>query len=311
MLTPNEIASTKFDKYMGKGYKQDDVDSFLRQVASDMSALIEEKRDMERKLNILADKLEEYKNDEDSLRSALIGAQKLGDTVIREAKEKAARIMEEAQMDARRAAHEAQTAMERERASFARLQQEIASFKNKLQITYKQHLELISALPVDETATQAHHQAQQQAAQQAAEQQRQAAMQPQEEDEPAYEPEPPRETSRSSAASMPVSPRDREREYDATPISSSSSYQGGTIEEMMAAQAVTREIPSVYGDDDLPPVDELPLVMNEAMPTDGYEYETALPVEPNHKLGRYESRFGPLKFGSEYNIKREDEKRKK
>ena len=36
-----------------------------------------EKRDMEKKLAVLADKLEEYRADEDSLRTALLGAQKL------------------------------------------------------------------------------------------------------------------------------------------------------------------------------------------------------------------------------------------
>ena len=45
---------------------------------------------------MLADKLEEYRSSEDSLRTVLLGAQKLGDNIIRESKAKAEVMMQEA-----------------------------------------------------------------------------------------------------------------------------------------------------------------------------------------------------------------------
>ena len=82
MLTPNDIANKKFDKAMG-GYRIDDVEAFLSQVSDTVIALYEDKKNLEEKIEILAEKLEEYRADEDSLRNALLGAQKLGDSVIR------------------------------------------------------------------------------------------------------------------------------------------------------------------------------------------------------------------------------------
>ena len=73
----------RFDKQMG-GYKQDEVEIFLQQVAAEYAKLLAEKEELEQKIEVLADKVEQYREDEDSLRSALIGAQKLGDSVIRE-----------------------------------------------------------------------------------------------------------------------------------------------------------------------------------------------------------------------------------
>ena len=95
MLTPETIASRRFDKQMG-GYKQDEVEIFLQQVAAEYAKLLAEKEELEQKIEVLADKVEQYREDEDSLRSALIGAQKLGDSVIRESKAKADYIVREA-----------------------------------------------------------------------------------------------------------------------------------------------------------------------------------------------------------------------
>ena len=68
MLTPETIASRRFDKQMG-GYKQDEVEIFLQQVAAEYAKLLAEKEELEQKIEVLADKVEQYREDEDSLRS--------------------------------------------------------------------------------------------------------------------------------------------------------------------------------------------------------------------------------------------------
>lgn len=45
--------------------------------------------------------------------------------------------------------------IERQQQGFVRLQREVATFKSKLQLVYKQHLELISSIPVDENIVEA------------------------------------------------------------------------------------------------------------------------------------------------------------
>ena len=51
---------------------------------------------------MLADKLVEYRNDEDSIRTALLSAQRLGDTVVREANHKAGLILDDANIKAQK-----------------------------------------------------------------------------------------------------------------------------------------------------------------------------------------------------------------
>ena len=67
MLTPETIASRRFDKQMG-GYKQDEVEEFLQQVAAEYAQLLSEKEELEGKIEVLAEKVEQYREDEDSLR---------------------------------------------------------------------------------------------------------------------------------------------------------------------------------------------------------------------------------------------------
>ena len=90
MLSYNDIISYKFEKAgFGGGYKPEDVDKFTMRLATDFQKLEAEKAELEQKLMALAQKVEEYREDEESLRAALLGAQKLGDSIIRESEQKA------------------------------------------------------------------------------------------------------------------------------------------------------------------------------------------------------------------------------
>ena len=146
MLTASEIATKKFDKSIG-GYRVEEVDNYLIQVSESYSRLFQEKEDLEHKLEVLAEKLIEYREDEESLRTALLGAQKLGDSVIRESRTKAEIILRDATIKAERLVENAQKQIEHQRIGLVTMQNEVAGFKNRLLNLYKQHLELVSALP--------------------------------------------------------------------------------------------------------------------------------------------------------------------
>ncbi len=146
MLTPESIASMRFNKQMG-GYNQEEVEEYLQQVAQQMSALQAEKEELEQKLELLAEKIEQYRADEDSLRNALLGAQKLGDSVIRDSKNKAEYILREARMKADDILGNAQKNIEKEHATLIQMQKEVTKFKNQMLSIYQQHLELITTLP--------------------------------------------------------------------------------------------------------------------------------------------------------------------
>lgn len=147
MLHPQEILEHSFDKTFGVGYRVDDVHAFQQSMAQTVEELLAQKAELQKKLEILADKLTEYREDEESLRTALLGAQKLGDSVIRESKTKGEIILRDATIKAEAMLDHAKRQIEREQETLTRTQREVAVFKNRLFDLYKQHLELISAMP--------------------------------------------------------------------------------------------------------------------------------------------------------------------
>ena len=149
MLTPREVSGKTFDKTFGFGYRVDDVDAYLQKVAESMTELMEINSELEKKLEVLANKLNEYREDEESLRTAILGAQKLGDSVIRESKTKAEIITRDATCKAEAMVNNAKRQIEREQENLIRTQREVANFKNRLLDMYKNHIELISMIPGD------------------------------------------------------------------------------------------------------------------------------------------------------------------
>lgn len=141
-MTPQDIQNKRFDKGMG-GYKVDDVNAYLAEVAEYIAQLEEEKTELEQKMMVIAEKLEEYREDEESLRAALIGAQKLGDSVVRDAKKKAEAILAEANAKAREIVEDAKGSMDRETIAFTKMQADITNFKAQILELYRRQIELI------------------------------------------------------------------------------------------------------------------------------------------------------------------------
>lgn len=96
-MNAKEILSRRFEKATFNGYKTDDVDEFLREVSSEFAQLQKDKNELERKLEVLADKIREYRDDEDALKDALLLAQKQGNQIIADAKAQAEKLTQESQ----------------------------------------------------------------------------------------------------------------------------------------------------------------------------------------------------------------------
>lgn len=90
MLTPDRIKEKTFQTTGRGSYRAEDVDNFLSEVSASYEQMFKENTDLIKKISILAKKVEEYRADEDSLKMALLNAQKLADKIVAEAKETAA-----------------------------------------------------------------------------------------------------------------------------------------------------------------------------------------------------------------------------
>ena len=103
---------------------------------------------MEKKLDVIADKLEEYGADEDSLRTALLGAQKLGDSVIKESKTKAEIILRDANIKAEKIIGDAHLKADEEQRRLESIKRSVSEFKKDIIALYRGHLEtIISTIP--------------------------------------------------------------------------------------------------------------------------------------------------------------------
>ena len=85
MLTPQEITDKVFVKAVIGGYDMKVVDDFLESVCADYTALYKENAILKGKLKVLVEKVEEYRSTEDSMRMALLTAQRMGEEITTEA----------------------------------------------------------------------------------------------------------------------------------------------------------------------------------------------------------------------------------
>lgn len=145
MMTLEDIRNVEFNR--GRGYRSEEVDDFIDECVAAMEHLVQENAEVNQKMKALADKVAEYRNDEDSIRAALLSAQRTGDTIIREAEAKAKALLDSAERDADAARRDLLANIERETNELARIKNEVAQFKAKLLGLYKEHLSLVNLLP--------------------------------------------------------------------------------------------------------------------------------------------------------------------
>ncbi len=180
MLNPNQIRSQEFDVSVLGGYKRESVDSFFAQVADDYERLVTENSELVKKLKVCVSKIEEYRKDEEFLKSAIINAEKLNENTLRNieererqseksAKETADRIISEAKAEAEGIIAKAKLDMEKsiqsreaeaavkieeirrsvqkEEQALRHIKKEVSDFKERLLKLYKLHLNSINTLP--------------------------------------------------------------------------------------------------------------------------------------------------------------------
>ena len=150
MLTIDEIREISFRRAGKNGYNAADVDDFIDEVTATVEQLIAEKNDCVRKMDILATKIEQYREDEETVRNALLTSQKLSDTTIKEAKNKADYIVKSAEKKSRAILTEAEMATEREKDKFEALHAETAKLRSEILALYKKHIAMVEEFPKEE-----------------------------------------------------------------------------------------------------------------------------------------------------------------
>ena len=190
MLTVKEINEVSFGKAGFSGYKPEDVDNFIDQVAASFQELLGQRdtavkqteelaalnselaaknADCQRKLSVLAQKVEAYRADEDGIKEVVLSAHHMSKALMKEAEQKAADIVREARAqadaklleaneEARRIRQSAENDVAKSAKEYARLadtkkteleemKKQVTAFRSSLLEMYKKHLECIEHIP--------------------------------------------------------------------------------------------------------------------------------------------------------------------
>ena len=85
MMTPSELREHEFKGAGRNAYKSDDVDNFFGEVAVAYEKIYRENAELVKRIGLLADRLEQFKQNEAEIKQAVLGAQKAADIIVKEA----------------------------------------------------------------------------------------------------------------------------------------------------------------------------------------------------------------------------------
>ncbi len=116
MFTPQQIEEISFNRATFGGYDMQSVDEFLEPLTEDYITLYKENALLKSKMRVLVGKLEEYRQNEASMKEAMANAQKACDQMVKDAEAKCTQMLSQANATAADNARNATVLMEEENA---------------------------------------------------------------------------------------------------------------------------------------------------------------------------------------------------
>ena len=132
MFTPQQIEQISFGRATFGGYDMHDVDAFLEPLTEDYVTLYKENALLKSKMKVLVTKLEEYRQNEASMKDAIVNAQKTCDMMVKEAEAKCTQMLNDANA----------VAAEHTKNADAMIAQEDARVENAKQLAYNKICEI-------------------------------------------------------------------------------------------------------------------------------------------------------------------------
>ncbi|MDD5014129.1 MAG: DivIVA domain-containing protein [Atribacterota bacterium] len=103
-ITPMDIEQQEFSRSF-RGYSEEEVDDFLDKIVKDYEELINENVRLNEEIEKMQEKLKEFSQIEETLRSALLNAQKSAEEIKGRVENEAKVIIEKAEMEAKALKH--------------------------------------------------------------------------------------------------------------------------------------------------------------------------------------------------------------
>lgn len=150
MLTVDQIQNISFKKASIGGYRCDDVDKFIDDVTATVEELKKQNSEILSKSELLMKKVEEYRQEEDSIHQVLVKSQMNGDQIIKAAEEKAREIIDNAKAEADSIIADANDRIIKEKEMISNIEQESADIRSRLIEVYQSQIDVLKGLPGEE-----------------------------------------------------------------------------------------------------------------------------------------------------------------
>lgn len=146
LISIDDAKNIEFKKSV-RGYSTEEVDRFLSEVVATLEQNKKEKVDLVKKLDILAKRIEQYRKDEENVRGALINAEKVKGSAVKEAELKVSSLLEEAKAEAKRIVYDANMSVEDQKTNYLKLQADAVVLREQLLAMYNHHIKMLEDLP--------------------------------------------------------------------------------------------------------------------------------------------------------------------
>jgi cell division initiation protein len=148
MITPLDIQNKEFTKGV-RGYKEEEVDSFLDLITLDFEKLMQDNRRLKENIGILTAEVERYRNAENTVLETLEAAKALMGDISASAEKRAEILLRNAEMDAERIQREARESVERLTEESVKLRNRLNMFKNRFKSLLEVELERFNTLSAE------------------------------------------------------------------------------------------------------------------------------------------------------------------
>lgn len=145
MITPLDIQNKEFSKAV-RGYKEEEVDSFLDLLTIDLEKLIGENASLKEEVKRLAEELEKYKGSETAVVETLESAKSLMREIAISSEKRAEILLKNAELDAQLITREAKESVERLTEESSNLRNRYVTFKSKYKNLLESELERFDTL---------------------------------------------------------------------------------------------------------------------------------------------------------------------
>lgn len=148
MIPPHELKNREFTKVL-RGYSSVEVDEHIDFIIEKYTEIYRENDELERKLKLALAEVETLKTDEESIRSALVNAQRASANIIAEANERADLILRSAKNNCDKIIVDFRSKIKKERDTLYELRRTVEQFKTDIFTQYQQHITYLQEIAPD------------------------------------------------------------------------------------------------------------------------------------------------------------------